>query len=277
MTNKNSATFWDALAKLRKFLSANPNLVEEFRANPSAFLTARGLDVSIVLDETRSTTLSSILSNAGEAERNAILSALYSLSINNSQPKNPDTVSPSLVICDSWGCSEYDPEPGDDWGDNGGGGGGGGGPGLGIVLANINVYINANVAENANALANANAVQLVNVNANANVNVNANVNTNGIASTAPMPATVSNSDLNSKSVVLPGNFSESAVSTKLRALGLTGPRQVALLKRAAISVMSPTGADQNFRVEYKYRGVTFLIDGHTANAVINITSVVDVA
>ena len=80
MATENSDKFWAALANLRRFLNTNPSLISQFRREPGPFLVSHKLDVTVALDDVRTTTLSEILATAGNAEQKAILGALQYIS-----------------------------------------------------------------------------------------------------------------------------------------------------------------------------------------------------
>lgn len=261
---ENNTSFWQTLRKIRTVLQSDPNLTSELRADPAKFLIAHDLDTPISLDGQRETKLSEILARSSSPERQAILTALFSLSLvgqqrSQSKLQDGDVLSPM----------EYDPGGGDYGGGGGGGGGyyggggggggyygGGGGYYAGLALANVNAFINVNVAENANAIANANANQLSNANANQYANANANTNTNGIGVARESAST--NVDLNSRLVELPDNYKALPLYTALQGLGLSLPRQSALFKRAINASTQELSGEAT--VEYTYRGISFALE-----------------
>lgn len=270
---KNSLAFWEAVMKIRVAVGRNAAMAEELRTQSPEFLIRHNLDVEITLDETRSTTLSQILAAASVPERGAMLNALFALAFSRTgaTPAKLDSgeVTPDVIFCDEWGCGEYNPE--DPFDDGGGGGGGGGGPGIGFPLANAAVFINVAAVENAIALANANAVQMTNMIVNQLANANANANTNGLA--MPLdPLSVPNRDNNNLSLALPSDFAEGPLSKELRKLGLSLPRQMALIKRAATSALSDSGSTfGRIQVSYTYRSVQFELEGEVSGTSITLS------
>lgn len=244
--------FWAAISKLRKKLTGDASALLQLKSQPAAFLTENDLDVQITLGTGKVSMLSALLESATAQERAAILDALFSLS---GQPRfggNGAVHAASVSVTPS--SDPSNPLPSSNPSE------------IGLALANVLAYINANAAENANAVANANANTLANANANVNANANGNVNTNGAKAISDSQSvdSIKNVAANQKSVELPPSFDATALGSKLREMGLSRSRQVALLKRAITSDVASEAASGV--TTYTYREVTFAVSWTASQA-----------
>jgi hypothetical protein len=254
----NSNEFWKALAKIRIALREQPLLFTALQTEPAKFLVEHKMDAKLLMGDGRTTSLSKILEDAGPAERGAILHSLFSLAVSNRSLRIKPAAKPGEI-------GTFDVEG--DGSDDPSGDGGDGGESSVSILVYVAAFISVAVVENVSVVANIITAALTNVTANVTATVFANINsnTNGLTITPVNGELASNSTLNSRVFVPTDDFSSGELSGKLRSLGLSLPRQIALLKRAV--VMQQIGPEfalsdgNKFQCTYTYRGVSFEVAG----------------